>query len=233
MEMDERIEPDLRAYARATAYEPRALDDLAAAVRAAGAAGLLSRIQRPILAGALTLAVVLVAPVPYSRQRGFDINITPDGTVVRTPHLERVWGTVYAMAKEKLFHIDLELKDQTSEELEGEIRKQLAAEGYTVDEVKVWRWAGLGAGTHCDLLPPTTRVTIDAHRGPQPLHLSTDIDTAPGPARLVVRDGQVISAPRLSPKQEQQRMLERLKACGFKGQIILDDNGGVRIFGTH
>lgn len=229
MEMDDRIDTHLRAYGRATAGAPRPLDAIAASLRAAACAGPLARLRRPLAAGALTLAIILVAPVPYTRQRGFVITVEPDGTVVRSPRFERVWGPVYAMARDKLFHIDLPLKDQTSEELEREIKQQLVAEGYTVDEVKVWRWAGLGTGIHCELLPPTTRVTIDAHRGTQPLHLSTDIDAGPGAARLQIRDGQVVSAPRPSPKEEQQRILDKLKACKLQGEVTLDDNGGVRI----
>ena len=229
MEMDDRIATDLRAYGRATDHAPRPLDAIAASLRAAAADGPLTRLRRPIAVGALALAVLLVAPVPYTRQRGFDFTVATDGTVVRSPHIERVWGPVYAMAREKLFHIELPLKDQRSEELEREIRQQLVAEGYTVDNVKVWRFAGLGAGINCDLLPPTTRVTIDAHRGTEPLHLSTDIDEGPGPARLLVRDGEVVSAPRPNPFEEQKMLIDRLKACGVKGDVTVDSKGGVRI----
>src|SRR5260370_26399810 len=167
MGTDDKSESDVQALARAATRGLPSLDAAARALTQAGAeskgAFNMSRIRKPLLAGALAAVAavaILVFPVPYSRQRGFDVTFTrSDGRVAHLhlpghdraqveahalalahgaqvmiePRRERVWGSVYAMAQENLFRIDVDMQGKSNAQVEDEIKAQLAAEGWDID----------------------------------------------------------------------------------------------------
>src|SRR5690348_9678709 len=92
MGTDEKIASDLQALARATTRGLPSPDDTARALTEAQGrtqhnrgASIMTKLKRPLMASALTVAAavaILVFPVPYSRQRGFDVTFTrSDGRV--------------------------------------------------------------------------------------------------------------------------------------------------------
>jgi len=119
-------------------------------------------------AGVAVLAAVLVCPVPYTRTVGYELTVTNaagrvakvrvagknaafaerraaelrthGAAVVVAARTERVWGSVYAMAKDKLLDVHVDLSDgKTDAEVADDIRNQLAAGGWTADDVQVQR----------------------------------------------------------------------------------------------
>lgn len=120
-------------------------------------------------AAVAVVAAVLVCPVPYSRTVGYELTVTNaagrvakirvpakngavaerraaelrahGATVVVAARTERVWGSVYAMAKEKFLDVHVDLDGKTDAQVADEIRDQLAAGGWTTDDVQVQRSA--------------------------------------------------------------------------------------------
>lgn len=171
MSTDSQIEADLRALADSSARGLPTLDDTARAVtdlRAKRSGGtIMSLIRKPMLvtaAAVAAVAAVLVCPVPYTRNAGYELTVSRDGRVakVRVPthdaaqaerraaalrrsgaavtvaaRSERVWGSVYAMAKDKLVHIHVDLDGKSDEEVASEVRAQLADSGWTADDVQL------------------------------------------------------------------------------------------------
>jgi hypothetical protein len=169
MEMDDQLKLDLEALARDTTRGlPTYLDTRRALAARAEEGVFMSKIRKPLSVGVLAVAValaILVCPVPYSHQRGFDLTITRadhvakihlrgndrgradaraaklahGGTTTLAPHIERIWGSVYAMAEEKLLHVDIDMQGKTDAQVEDEITAQLAAAGWTAGDVQVQR----------------------------------------------------------------------------------------------
>jgi hypothetical protein len=120
-------------------------------------------------AGAVAVvAAVLVCPVPYTRTMGYQLTVTSAAgrvarirlpaasaaqaqrraadlrkhgaaAVVVAARTERVWGSVYAMAKDKLLDVHVELDGKSDAEVADDIRAQLAAGGWSADDVSVQR----------------------------------------------------------------------------------------------
>lgn len=116
---------------------------------------------------AAVVAAVLVCPVPYTRTVGYELTVTNAGGRVaklRVPaknaaqaerraaalrkagahvtvaaRTERVWGSVYAMAKDKLFEVHVDVEGKSDAQVADDIRAQLAAGGWTADDVQVQR----------------------------------------------------------------------------------------------
>jgi hypothetical protein len=175
MRTDERIEEDFRSLAEATrrglppmAHTARAL----AEGRGGARKGPLARaFARPAYAGAIGLALAgaaLLAPVPYTRTVGYELEVEgPGGRVAhlrlpaRTeaqarrraeivgretgarvsvrPLTERVWGNVYAMAQEGIVQIRVEMEGKTDDQVGAEIDAQLRAGGYAPGPIEVQR----------------------------------------------------------------------------------------------
>src|SRR5262249_46571506 len=110
-------------------------------------------------AAVAVVAAVLICPVPYTRTVGYELTVTnASGRVVRVavagksaafaerraaelrrhgaqvavaPRSERVWGSVYAMARDKLLDVRVDLSDgRTDAQVADDIRDQLAAGGW-------------------------------------------------------------------------------------------------------
>jgi hypothetical protein len=115
------------------------------------------------------VAAVLVCPVPYTRTVGYELTVTSvagrvarirvpaknaaqaerraarlrthGATVAVAPRTERVWGSVYAMAKDKLLDVHVDLDGKTDAQVADDIRAQLAGGGWSADDVQVQRSA--------------------------------------------------------------------------------------------
>jgi hypothetical protein len=210
-------------------------------------ASTMSKMKQPLLAGALTLATaaaILVFPVPYSRQRGFDVTFTgSDGRVAhlhlsmadraraearaRTvahgaaitiePRRERVWGSVYAMAAEKLFHLDIHMQGKSEAQIEDEIKTQLAGEGWDVNTVEVER------SEQC------THVTVTAGSGEEQRHLEVVSEGAGDPSEHLRVEGlEVRAEPGMSDAELREKIREQMKARGLEGEVSVE-NGQVRV----
>lgn len=229
MDIDDRIASALQALARASVRGLPSVDDTARA--------LASRPRRrharlrPLAMAALALALVLAWPVPYSRQRGFDVRIA-EGKVALVPHLERVWGPLVAMAREKL-HIDVDLQAGRPEKIEAEIKRQLAQQGWSADLVDVRRLGPLGVpqddGTQCVIMPAITLVTIDAHGHDQQLHLIVNRDLTSPWQRLTVRGATVEAVPMPADNVIEHQIRARLEACHVDGAELEVKDGNVRL----
>jgi hypothetical protein len=118
-------------------------------------------------AAAAVVVAVLVFPVPYSRVAGYELTVTSakgrvakirvpaknaaqaerraaelrksGATVVVAARTERVWGSVYAMAKDKLLDVHVDLDGRTDAQVADDIKSQLAAGGWSADDVTVQR----------------------------------------------------------------------------------------------
>ncbi|HXU69521.1 MAG TPA: hypothetical protein VN947_09330 [Polyangia bacterium] len=118
-------------------------------------------------AGIAVVAAILVCPVPYTRTVGYELTVANaagrvarirvpaksaavaerraaelrknGATVTVAARTERVWGSVYAMAKEKLLDVHVDLDGKTDQQVADDIRSQLAAGGWTADDVQVQR----------------------------------------------------------------------------------------------
>jgi hypothetical protein len=119
--------------------------------------------------GAAVVAAVLVCPVPYTRTVGYELTVTnaagrvakirvpaknaaqaerratelrKHGAVVAVaPRTERVWGSVYAMAKDKLLDVHVDLDGKSDAQVADDIRAQLLSGGWNADDVQVQRSA--------------------------------------------------------------------------------------------
>lgn len=255
MGADEKLESDLQALARASERDLPGIDETARALAEArverNGGFTMSKIRKPMLAGALTVAAViavLVFPVPYSRQRGFDVTITRSdgksaqlhlpgrdraraqaraaqlahgGTVTIAPHVERVWGSVYAMAEDKLFHVDIDLQGKSAGEIEGEIKSQLAAEGWSADDVQVQR------------SDEGTSVSISASGngggGERQIEVISKSEGAgPGAQHLEMQGLEIEHTAGMTDAQLRQKILDQLKARGLEGEVTVE-NGEVRV----
>ncbi|MCU1282602.1 MAG: hypothetical protein JWM53_6148, partial [bacterium] len=118
-------------------------------------------------AAAAVVVAVLVCPVPYTRTAGYELTVTSakgrvakvrvpaksaaqaerraaelrthGATVTVAARTERVWGSVYAMAKDKLLDVHVDLDGRTDAQVADDIRAQLASGGWSADDVTVQR----------------------------------------------------------------------------------------------
>jgi hypothetical protein len=253
MRTDEKIASDLQALARATTRGLPSPDDTARALTEAQAqrkgASIMSKLKRPLMASALTVAAaiaILVFPVPYSRQRGFDVTFTrSDGRVAHLhipgsdraraeararelahgadvtlePRRERVWGSVYAMAQEKLLHIDVDMQGKSEKQIEDEINAQLVQQGWAVDTVVVHRGD-----------EGKTRMSITAHSGDEQRRIEVVSEGAgePGAEHVRVEGLEVQREPGMSDAELRDKILREMKARGLEGEVSVD-NGKVRV----
>jgi hypothetical protein len=255
--MDEQIKSDLQALARATTRGLPTTDETRRALIAAHDAkqgAIMSKIRKPLYIGAVTFAAaaaILVCPVPYAHQRGWDLALTRSdgktihvhlrgndrrnaeahaaalahgGKVQLSPVNERVWGSVYAMAEEKLLHLDIDLRGKSDAEIQDEIESQLAAEGWSGEEVKVRR----------DGDSTEVRISADSvdEAGKKVRIVSESKNEGEGAAdHLVVRGIAVDRTPGMTDAELKQKILDDLKARGLTGTVTVE-GGSVRVEAT-
>ena len=192
--------------------------------------------------GAAVVVAILVCPVPYTRTVGWELTVTnASGRVakVRVPaknaaqaerraaelrkngaqvtvaaRTERVWGSVYAMAKDKLLDVHVDLDGKSDAQVADDIRDQLAAGGWTADDVQVQRSddgstvqieAKDGAGRQMKVVRKASggsEKNMDFQLG------GIDDEREPGMTDAQLRD----------------KILQQLKARGLDGDVVVDGN---------
>lgn len=198
--------------------------------------------RRPMLAAAVAVgAAALVVPVPYPQQTGWDATFRsrsgrtvtvklaardaaeaerrarllagPEQAAVSVrPRTELVWSSVYARARAKLFHIDVDARGKTDAQAEAEIRKQLLEQGWTAGEVRVERTSGftdveLGAtdadGRHIRLMRT---------------------DEGEGSERIQLRPEPFDDTrePGMTDAQLREKILAQLRARGLEGDVTVE-----------
>lgn len=186
--------------------------------------------------GAAALALALVCPVPYTRTLGYDLTVRAnDGHVasVRLPRVsreqaerraealrargaavsvaprtERVWGALYAMASDKLLHVDVRTGGRTDAEIEKEVRAQIEQSGWAPDGVTVQRDG------------EATVVAIDANDGEgRVVSLVGKGDRG----RVTMRAGDLDDRrePGMTDEQLRQKILRQLEARGMVGEVTV------------
>jgi hypothetical protein len=190
--------------------------------------------------GLAAVAAVLICPVPYSRT-AYDLKLSGAGgrtTVVHLPartaaaqaerradafrrrginvtvepRRERVWGSVYAMAKDKILHIDVEL-DRSDAQIEAQIQDQLAAAGWSAGTVEVEHKDGEatvkfgaddGAGRHIEV--------VGKRKG----------EGAGGNMQFTVGDIDETREPGMTDEQLRDKIVQQFKARGVDAQVKVD-----------
>jgi hypothetical protein len=205
-------------------------------------------IRRTVFAAAI-LAAVLLCPVPFSRTGGYDLIVRgADGRtatvrvatrdvhqaerraaalrrhgaeVTIEPHVERVWGSVYAMAQEKLFAIDVELDGKTDEQVEAEIRDQLAQAGWTPTAVEVRRE------------PDGTRADVSASDGSgRQIRLVRKGGDDGGRLRMEEPELDTARDPGMTDDQLRDKIVRQLQARGLDADVTVEGDR-VLVRATH
>ncbi len=209
----------------------------------------MSIMLKPMWATAAAVAIVaaiLVCPVPYARTVGYDLTVARGGrvAVVRVPgrdaaraerraqalrnsgatvtiaaRNERVWGSVYAMAKEKLLHIHVDFDGKSDAEVADDIRAQLAAAGWSADDVAVQR-SSEGAS-----------VDISAEDGDG--RRMRIVRKGGGEAKMDLEVGGIDDTrePGMTDAQLRDKIQKQLQARGLDGDVVVDGDR-IRIRGT-
>jgi hypothetical protein len=203
-------------------------------------------------AGLAALAAVLIFPVPYSRTVGYEVKVAGPAGRVATLHLkaknaaeaerraamlrrggaavtvaprtERVWGSVYAMAKEKLLHISVDFDGKTDDEVAADISNQLDQAGWNVGDVQVKR----------SDRESTVEIGADDGNGRRmKVVLRKGAGGAAG-QHMDVEVGGLDEArePGMTDAQLRDKILKQLKARGIEGDVIVD-GGRIEIRGSH
>jgi hypothetical protein len=204
------------------------------------------RLLRPALAGALTLGAIALCPVPYTRVVGWQLTATAPGgapiavelpardraqaerraqafaarthaaNVTVSARTARVWGSVWAMAKENLLQLHVTFDGKSDAEVEDDIRAQLAAAGWTADDVSVRRGDGetaveLGAS---DGTGRTLRV-LRHQAGP---------GAAGTPPAMEIELGALDDArePGMTDAQLRDKIVRQLQARGVDGDVTVN-----------
>jgi hypothetical protein len=194
-------------------------------------------------AGVAVLAAILVCPVPYSRTVGYELTVTNaagrvakvriagksaaraerraeelrkhGATVAIAPRTERVWGSVYAMAKDKLIDVHVDLSDgKTDAQVADDIKSQLAAGGWNADDVQVQRSSD------------GSSVTIDAQDGNGRVMKVVRKASGGTEKNMDFQVGGIDDArePGMTDAQLRDKILNQLKARGLDGDVVVDGN---------
>jgi hypothetical protein len=242
---------DMRSLAARTTRRLPSRDDTARALgdalakRARPAASSARRtLRRPMMAGAGALAaaaVVLLVPVPYRHQMGWDAVLRSAdghqatvhlgggtaadaqrraGAIARrtgandvrvSPRTELVWGSVYAMAKEKLFHVNVDMAGKTDAEVEAEIRAQIAQQGWAPGEVEVERGDG------------TSTVSVGATDGEHQIKMvEKQVGQAADHVDLQPEPIDDTREPGMTDEELRQKILGQLEARGLDAEVTVD-----------
>jgi hypothetical protein len=199
--------------------------------------------------GIAVVVAVLVCPVPYTRTVGYELTVkgaggrvgkvllrTRDGAVAEkraamlrkpgtvvdvAPRTEHVWGSVYAMAKDKLVSIHVDLDGKSDAEVVDEIKKQFDQAGWNATDVQVQR--GDGEST----------VEIGADDG-QGRHMKIVRKAQGGDEKAMDLELGGIDdehEPGMTDDQLREKILKQLKARGLDGDVKVS-NGRVEIRAT-
>jgi hypothetical protein len=250
---DDDLHDDLRALAEVSARDVPTLDDTARALsdaratrtrtRTQGATPMRSR-RRTILmtAGGLAAsALVMLCPVPYTHDAGWDVSLraasgrvanvrveapTAEAAVQRAsalagvsdvkdvtvaPRREVVWGSVYAMAMEKILHVTVDTKGKTDDEVASEIRAQLAQQGWSPDAVQVQSG------------PDGATIAIGASDGQgHTIQVVRRSDDADARVHIAVGDFDDTREPGMTDAQLREKILRQLRARGMDAEVTVD-----------
>jgi hypothetical protein len=199
-------------------------------------------------------AAVLVCPIPYSHVAGWDVTFrSADGHVAKVymkgasaeasarrasalakkpgaivtvePRTERVWGSVYAMAKESILHIDVNMEGKSDTAVEDEIRAQLAAQGWAPLEVQVQRGDGASSvqvgATDGD--GRTVQMNQQVVGGPAGVHVS-----------MGVEDVDTKREPGMTDDQLREKIVRQFKAKGMDAEVTIEgDKVRIRVEQRH
>jgi hypothetical protein len=193
------------------------------------------------LAGAV-VAAVLLFPVPYSRTVGYELTLRkPDGRVAKVklaarddaqaeqraaafrkngvnvtvaPRTQRVWGSVWAMAKEKILQIHVELDGKNDGQVADEIRDQLGNAGWNADDVQV----------SSDSNGSTVQIKADDGQG---RHIEVVRKAlGGGEKKMDVEVGGIDDTrePGMTDAQLRDKILKQLQARGLDGDVTVQGN---------
>lgn len=129
------------------------------------------------------------------------------------PRRERVWGSVYAMAKDKILHIDVALDGKSDAQIEAEVRDQLSAAGWVPGAIAV------------EQNGDEKTVKFEAEDGSRRIGVeSTRIGDGPGgDLHVTVGDIDDTREPGMTDEQLRQKILRQLKDRGMeKADVIVD-----------
>jgi hypothetical protein len=242
MNVDERIDGDLKALAAATRRGlPAATDSARALAAARPDSRRRQRRARPLVVGGLALTALTLCPLPYQRTVGWQLTArTPDGRrytaalparnraeawrraralgvkngaadIEVTPRTTRAWGSVWAMAEEKLLQLHVTLDGRSDAAIEDDVRAQLAAAGWNAGAVSLDRSGG----------EATVRLDADDGAGKQ-LHL---VRTQPGGAPALDVDVDAIDdtrEPGMTDDQLRDKIARQLQARGLDPDVTVE-----------
>jgi hypothetical protein len=122
-----------------------------------------------------------------------------------------MWGSVYAMARERLFRVDVALEGKTDAEVEDDIRTQLDRQGWAPEEVGVERTDGSTA----------VRLRAEDAAGRR-LHLERRAPGSPSRLQLEPIELDDTREPGMSDEQLREKILRQLRERGFDGDVRVD-----------
>jgi hypothetical protein len=192
------------------------------------------------LATAAVVLFALLFPVPYTRSLGYELTVRgADGhevhvrvatrdraqaerraaelrqhgaAVAVAARTQRVWGSVFAMAKEKLLHIEVTLAGKSEEEVAADIRAQLTAAGWNANEVQVERKDG------------ESRVQFSADDGNGRKVQVVRHVTGGGDTKMDFDLAEIDQErePGMTDAQLRDKILKQLEAHGMSGDVKVD-----------
>ncbi len=188
------------------------------------------------------VVAVLVCPVPYSRTVGYELTVASasgriakirvpaksaaqaerraaelrkhGATVTVAARTERVWGSVYAMAKDKLLDVHVDLDGKTDAEVADDIRAQLAAGGWSADDVQVQR-SDDGSTVQVDAQDGDGRQIKVVRKAKGGTEKNLDFQVGG------LDDER---EPGMTDAQLRDKILKQLEARGLKGDVTVDGN---------
>ena len=186
------------------------------------------------------VAAILVCPVPYTRTVGYELTVTnaagrvakirvpaknvaqaerraaelrKKGAVVAVaPRTERVWGSVYAMAKDKLLDVHVDLDGKSDAQVADDIRTQLANGGWTADDVQVQR-SDDGSSVEISAQDGSGRQMKVVRKASGGTEKNMDFQLGG------IDDGR---EPGMTDAQLRDKILQQLKARGLDGDVTVD-----------
>jgi len=192
--------------------------------------------------GAAVVAAILVCPVPYTRTVAYQLTVTNaaggvvqirvparnaaqaerraaelrkrGATVTIAARTERVWGSVYAMAKEQLIDVHVDTDGKTDAQIADEISAQLAAAGWTTDTVDV-RGTDDGSEVHVVAEDGNGRKVQVVRKSSGGRDKNVDFQVGG------IDDER---EPGMTDAQLRDKILQQLKARGLDADVVVDGN---------
>ncbi len=144
------------------------------------------------------------------RERGYE------ATWTATPKTERVWGSMYAYARDRVIQVSVDGK--SAQQLQQEIQQKLAAAGITNTQVSVTDLAGGGR---------EVKVTADhqvkaGDSAPEPIELQLTKD-----GKALGGDGQTVQVRRMKDPSGAEKLVLDISAGGRKTQVEIPNPGAM------